>query len=114
MNLIKKQIIFLQNEVLRNVNYRLIERRLFFQLVTTYDKDPMELYYETRNKLYLWDKYKNIDPEYVNLDKKLTKAEIHEIRFRDKEFKDKKIMIDYGKRDYKKGLRGKYIPRDYL
>ena len=49
----------------------------------------MELYYETRNKLFLWDKYKHIDPEYVELDKKLTKAEMHEMRFRDKEFKDK-------------------------
>lgn len=108
-----KKVIFLQNEVLRNVNYRLVERKLFFQTVTTYDKDPMELYYETRNKLYLWEKYKDIDPEYIALDKKLTKAEIHEMRMRDKGFRDKKIMIGYAKRDYKKGYRGKYIPRDY-
>ena len=108
-----KKIIFLQNEVLRNINYRLIERKLFFQTVTTYDKDPMELYYETRNKLYLWEKYKYIDPEYIALDKKLTKAELHEMRFRDKGFKDKKIMMGYAKRDYKNGRRGKYIPREY-
>lgn len=108
-----KKIIFLQNEVLRNINYHLLERRLFFQTVTTYDKDPMELYYETRNKLYLWEKYKYIDPEYIALDKKLTKAELHEMRFRDKGFKDKKIMMGYAKRDYKNGRRGKYIPREY-
>lgn len=110
----KKKILFLQNEVLRNVNYRLVERKLFFQTVTTYDRDPMEMYYETRNKLYLWEKYKNIDPEYVALDKKLTKAELHEMRMRDKGFKDKKIMMGYAKRDYKKGFRGKYRPRDYF
>lgn len=109
-----KKIIFLQNEVLRNINYRLIERKLFFQTVTTYDKDPMELYYETRNKLYLWEKYKYIDPEYIDLDKKLTKAELHEMRFRDKGFKDKKIMIGYAKRDFKERKRGKYIPRNYF
>ena len=73
----------------------------------------MELYYETRNKLYLWEKYKYIDPEYIDLDKKLTKAELHEMRFRDKGFKDKKIMIGYAKRDFKEGKRGKYIPRNY-
>lgn len=108
------KIIFLQNEVLRNVNYRLVEKRVFFQLLSTYDKDAMELYYETRNKLYLWDKYKLIDPEYVNLDKKLTKAEMHEMRFRDPEYKDKKIMISFAKEDYKKGIRGKYQERDYF
>ena len=110
----KKEIILLQNEVLRNINFRLIEKKMFFQTLTTYDKDPMELYYETRNKLFLWDKYKHIDPEYVELDKKLTKAEMHEMRFRDKEFKDKKIMITYAKQDYKKGIKGEYIPRDYF
>lgn len=108
-----KKIIFLQNEVLRNVNYRLIEKRVFFQLLTTYDKDPMELYYETRNKLYLWNKYEKIDPEYVALDKRITKAEMHEMKMRDREYKDKKIMINYAKKDYKNGKRGKYIPREY-
>ena len=109
-----KRIVFLQNEVLRNVNYRLVEKRVFFQLLSTYDKDPMELYYETRNKLYLWEKYKYIDPEYVALDKKLTKAEMHEMRFRDPEYKDKKIMIAYAKQDFKKGIRGKYKEREYF
>ena len=110
----QKRIVFLQNEVLRNVNYRLVEKRVFFQLLSTYDKDPMELYYETRNKLYLWEKYKYIDPEYVALDKKLTKAEMHEMRFRDPEYKDKKIMIAYAKQDFKKGIRGKYKEREYF
>ena len=109
-----KNIVFLKNEVLRNVNYRLLERRMFFQTLTTYDKDPMELYYETRNKLYLWNKYKYIDPEYISIDKKITKAENHEMKFRDKGYRDKKIMIDYAKRDYKRGYRGKYKPREHF
>lgn len=110
----KKNIIFLQNEVLRNINYRLLERKVFFQTLTTYDKDPMELYYETRNKLFLWEKYKNIDPEYISIDKKITKAENHEMKVRDKGYKDKKIMMNYAKRDFKNGLRGKYEPRSYF
>lgn len=108
-----KKILFLQNEVLRNVNYRLIERKIFFTTLTTYDKDPMELYYEIRNKLYLWNKYKYLDPAYIKLDKRITKGEINEMRTRDKGYRDKKIMIDIAKRDYKKGIRGKFVPSKY-
>ena len=59
----------------------------------------------------LWKKYKNQDPEYISLDKKLFKAEKKEIRFKDKNYREKFDMIELGKLDYKKGIRGKYKNR---
>ena len=104
-------IMLLQNEVLRNSNYKIIEKKFLFTPISTYDRDLMELYYETRNRFYLWDKYKYIDPEYISLDKKLFKAEKKEIRFKDKNYREKFDMIELGKLDYKKGIRGKYKNR---
>lgn len=104
-------IMLLQNEVLRNSNYKIIEKKFLFTPVSTYDRDLMELYYETRNRFYLWDKYKYIDQEYISLDKKLFKAEKKEIRFKDKNYREKFDMIELGKLDYKKGIRGKYKNR---
>ena len=101
-------VMLLQNEVLRNSNYKVLEKKILFTTVSTYDKDLMEIYYETRNRMYLWDKYKYIDPAYISIDKKLFKNEKQEMRFKDKNYKEKFEMIELGKRDYKKGIRGKY------
>ena len=102
------QIIVLQNQVLRNQNYRIIEKKFFFINLTTYDYDLIELYYQTRNRFYLWDEYKNIDPEFVKLDKKLYKGERHMLKVRDKNYRDKFYMMEEARFDYLKGLKGKY------
>ena len=102
------QIILLQNQVLRNQNYRIIEKKFFFINLTTYDYDLIELYYQTRNRFYLWDEYKNIDPEFVKLDKKLYKGERHMLKVRDKNYRDQFYMMEEARFDYLKGLKGKY------
>lgn len=102
------KVILMPNEVIRNSNYRVLERRIFFTVLKTYDFDLMDVYYETRNRFYLWDEYQYKDYEYVKLDKKLYKEEHHEMRMRDKGYKEKFMMMDQAKKDYKKGLKGKY------
>ncbi len=101
------KILLFNNEVLRNINYRIIEKKIGFTTVSTYDKDPLDIYYEYRNRLYLWDEYKKIDPYYVKLDKKLAKAERHEMKWRDKGYRDKLVMFEKAKDDYKNGVVGK-------
>lgn len=101
-------ILVMQNQVLRNSNYKVLEKRWFFIKLQTYDYDLMELYYQTRNRFYLWDEYKNIDKAYVKLDKKLYKNERHTIKIRDKNYRDKLYMMEEAKYDYLKKRMGKY------
>lgn len=101
-------IILMQNQVLRNSNYKVLEKRVFFIKLQTYDYDLMDLYYQTRNRFYLWDEYKNIDKAYIKLDKKLYKDERHTMKIRDKHYRDKFYMMEEAKYDYLKKRMGKY------
>ena len=100
------KILLFNNEVLRNINYRLVEKRMMFITLTTYDKDPLDIYYEYRNRLYLWQEYKTLDPAFVKLDKKIAKGERHEMRWRDPGYRDKLAMFEKAKEDFKKGITG--------
>ncbi len=101
------KILLFNNLVLRNNNYRLVDKKIMFMTMTTYVKDPLDIYYEYRNRLFLWDEYKHIDPYYVKLDKKLAKAERHEMKWRDPGYRDKLVMFEKAKEDYKNGVMGK-------
>ena len=72
----------------------------------------MDVYYETRNRYYLWEEYKTLDRDYVVLDKKLAKKEQQEIRAKDKNYKEKFMMIDRARQDYKKGVLGPFIANE--
>lgn len=98
----------MQNEVLRNQNYKIVEKKFFFINLATYDYDLMDLYYQTRNRFYLWDEYKEIDPDYVKLDKKLYKGERHMIKVRDKNYRDKIYIMEEARFDYINKKKGKY------
>lgn len=102
------QIMLAQNSVLRNNNYRILEKRVFFIKVSTFDYDLMDLYYQTRNRFYLWDEYEKIDPKYVKLDKKLYRGERHMMKVRDKNYRDKFYMMEEARYDYLRGIKGKY------
>ena len=69
----------MNNAVLRNRNYKILTKKIFTIELSTYEKDAYFLYYETRNRYYLWEKFKNLDPEYVKIDQKLFKAEKKEM-----------------------------------
>lgn len=104
-------VILAQNQVIRNQNYKVITRKLGFLTLSAYDRDLMDVYYETRNRYYLWKEYRHLDPSYVKIDKKLAKKEKQEIRTRDKHYKDKFEMMSKAKQDYKKNILGKYKER---
>ena len=101
-------VVVAQNLAFRNQNYRTISRKLLFITLLGYERDLMDLYYETRNRLYLWEEYKKIDPEYIKIDKKLFKQEKKEIRTRDKHHREKFAMISKAYDDYYKHKMGKY------
>ena len=101
-------VILAQNLVLRKQNYKIITKKIGFISLSMIDRDLMDLYYETRNRLYLWVEYKTLDKDYVSLDKKLAKKEQQEIKAKDKNYKEKLLMIDKARRDYKNKILGRY------
>ena len=101
-------VILAQNIVLRKQNYKIITKKIGFISLSMFDRDLMDIYYETRNRFYLWDEYKTLDKDYVSLDKKLAKKEQQEIKAKDKNYKEKLLMIDKARRDYKNKILGRY------
>ncbi len=101
------KILLFNNEVLRNINYRIVEKKYLFLTLTTFDKDPLDIYYEYRNRLYLWEEYKDKDHNFIKLDKKLAKGEKHEMKWRDPAYRDKLAMFEKAKNDFKNGIMGK-------
>ena len=101
-------VMLAQNLVLRKQNYKIITKKIGFITLSMFERDFMDVYYETRNRYYLWDEYKTLDKDYVSLDKKLTKKEQQEIRSKDKNYKMKYIMMDKARRDYKNKILGMF------
>ena len=85
----------------------LIERTIMLQKFSTYEKPIKELYYETRNRHYLWKEYQGIDDEYVKADKRSFKREVREIKFIDPQYELKREVIRQAKRDYRKNIKYK-------
>lgn len=104
---LKRKIVLVVNSFLKNANYKIIEKRILFMKTYTYDHDILDIYYQTRNKHYLWDDYQLIDPDFVKLDKKEFKKEIQEMKAKDRNYRDKKVMIDRAMIDYRLGKIGK-------
>lgn len=102
------EIMLAQNQAFRNQNYTVITKKIGFITLSTYDRDLKEVYYETRNRLFLWEKFKKIDPKYVALDKKIYKQEKREMFFKDKNYRDKKLMIDKAIEHFEHHIMGPY------
>lgn len=64
-------------------------------------------YYITRNRLFLWNKYYNITPNYIQQDKRANYREIIKILLFEKDKILKFKMIFKGYFDYKKDIYGK-------
>ena len=102
------KIILLENCVIRTTNYKIVEKRYFFMKFSSFEYDLMDLYYQTRNRFYLWEEYETINPEYVKLDKKLYKDERYDIKRSDPQYRDKFYMMEEAKYDYIRRITGKY------
>ncbi len=102
------KIILLENCVIRTTNYKIVEKRYFFMKFSSFEYDLMDLYYQTRNRFYLWEEYETINPEYVKLDKKLYKDEKYDIKRSDPQYRDKFYMMEEAKYGYIRRITGKY------
>lgn len=102
-----KKIYVANNLVMRNRNFKIITKKILTFEVSSYEKSPMKLYYETRNRYYLWEKFKNLDPEYVAIDKKLFKGEVKEMNICDPARLYKKDIIEQARKDAVRGNMGK-------
>lgn len=64
-------------------------------------------YYMTRNRFYIWKRYKHLNSFTLNRDKRLFKKEFIKIILGEKNKINKIKMIFRGYKDYKKGITGK-------
>lgn len=73
----------------------------------TSNHSALRRYYMTRNRFYIWEKYKGLNSFTLNRDKKLFKKEFVKIILGEKDKVNKIKMILRGYKDYKKGIKGK-------
>ncbi len=100
-------VLLMNNLVLRNRNFTQITKTILWHTYNAYHRDIYDVYYETRNRMYLWNKYKKFDPEYVKIDKKQQSYEFKEMRLFEKKFSFIKEVINQARDDYRKGKMGK-------
>ncbi len=102
-----KHIYVAENEIIRNRNYRVLEKRILTLHISTYEIGTYQLYYETRNRHYLWNKYEKTQTSYVKKDKKLYRGEKKEMILADKMSREKRKIMRQAIIDYKIGKMGK-------
>lgn len=73
----------------------------------TSNHSALRRYYMTRNRFYIWEKYKCLNSFTLNRDKKLFKKEFVKIILGEKDKVNKIKMVLRGYKDYKKGIKGK-------
>lgn len=73
----------------------------------TSNHSALRRYYMTRNRFYIWEKYKGLNSFTLNRDKKLFKKEFLKIILGEKDKVNKIKMVLRGYKDYKKGIKGK-------
>ena len=78
-----------------------------FGTFNTSNHSALRRYDMTRNRFYIWEKYKDLNSFTLNRDKKLFKKEFIKIILGEKDKVNKIKMVFKGYKDYKKGIRGK-------
>ena len=78
-----------------------------FGKFNTSNHSALRRYYMTRNRFYIWEKYKDLNSFTLNRDKKLFKKEFIKIILGEKDNVNKIKIVFKGYKDYKKGSRGK-------
>ncbi|MFH1194497.1 MAG: glycosyltransferase family 2 protein [bacterium] len=92
--------------VIHRLGRAIVKKILWFNLYPT-NHSPIRVYYRTRNRLYICNKYKNIFPGYVKEDKKHFLRELLYISLAEKDIFNKFRMMYRGYKDYKKNKFGK-------
>lgn len=79
-----------------------------FKKIFPTNHSPLRIYYRTRNRLYVYKKYKTMFPDYVREDKKFFIKEIIKIVLYEYEKLKKMYMIILGYLDFKSNIFGKF------
>ena len=96
--------------LLHNLGESINKKVLGIELTYT-NHNSIRRYYMSRNRFYVWEKYKNDFPEWIKLDKKKFIREMLKVLIFEKN-KLQKIVYTYkGYEDYKKNIYGKLIIR---
>ncbi len=102
------RIIQANNAVLNHPLGSITEYRLLWKRFALGNHPPLRRYYITRNKFYLYDRYKEHFPEYFRPFFKYLIYEVLSILLYEEDKLAKLQMIIRGYSDYKKGIFGKY------
>lgn len=102
-----KKIYVANNLIMRSRNFKILTKKILTFEVSSYEKEATKLYYETRNRYYLWEKFKNLDPEYIVIDKKLFKGELKEMNLCDPARLYKRDIMEEARKDAVRGNMGK-------
>lgn len=102
------KIIQVNNAILIHNLGKSVQKKILGLTMTPTNHSPLRRYYMTRNRMYIWNKYKKQFPQWVSLDKKRFLSENMKILL----FEDNKIekirFIVRGVSDYKKNIFGKF------
>lgn len=83
-------------------------RKILFKKVFPTNHSPVRWYYRTRNRFYVYKKYRSGFPDYVKNEKKIFLKELLKIIFYENKKLKKISMIIKGYMDYKKDIYGKF------
>lgn len=102
-------IIEVSNAILYHTVGNVKEAKILGKHTIYSNHSPIRRYYITRNRRYCWDRYKEVDKEFIENDKKNDLREIIKVvLFEEEKFLKIKMVIK-GILDYKKKVFGKYI-----
>lgn len=102
------KIIQVNNAILIHNLGESVQKSILGLTMTPTNHSPLRRYYMTRNRIYIWNKYKKQFPQWVSLDKKRFLSEnIKILLFEDNKFKKIRFIVK-GISDYKKNIFGKF------
>lgn len=96
----------ISNAILLHSLGNTVKKNLGFRTMTYTNHNYIRRYYMTRNRFYMWDKYKDVSPQIIKLDKSAFIKESVKILLVEKNKIKKFKMIFKGYGDYKKGIFG--------
>lgn len=84
-----------------------VKRKTLFGEISYTNHSAIRRYYITRNRLYIWNKYKDIDEEFIKMDKSASVKEFVKILIYEEHKIEKIKMMIKGIKDYKSDVFGK-------
>lgn len=96
--------------ILRHSLGDITRMKILHKQLRTSNHSPLRRYYSTRNRFYVWNKYKEVDVAKITIarDRKSFRGEIRNILLLEKNKIAKIVMMLKGFRDFRNDVYGKY------